>query len=83
MSYCCVDHRELHIEILKYWLGERPNEREKFHADRIRMFVGISLLGNFEITCSPLLYGFANFDLETKKKLFGCVHLFIDSSGRL
>ena len=47
------------------------------------MFVGISLLGNFEITCSSLLYDSDDFDLDTNRKLFDCVHMFIDSSGRL
>ena len=47
------------------------------------MFVGISLLGKFKITCSSLLCGSDDFDLETNKKLFDCVHLFVDSSGRL
>ena len=28
-----------------------------FHEDRIRMMVGVSLLGNFEVTCSTVLYG--------------------------
>ena len=54
-----------------------------FHVDRIRLFVAISLLGNFEITCSLLLCGSDNFHLDTNRKLFDCVHLFIDSSGRL
>ena len=54
-----------------------------FHEDRLRMFIRIGLLGNFEITCSTLLYGSDDLDLVANKKLFDCVHVFIDSSGRL
>ena len=47
-----------------------------FHEDRI-MLVGISLLGNLEITCSTLLYGSDDLDLDTNRKLFVFIFFFI------
>ena len=54
-----------------------------FHEDRLRMLVWISLPCNFEITCSTLLYDSDDLNLDTNGKLLDCVHIFLDSSGRL
>ena len=54
-----------------------------FHQDRIRMYLSIGLICDLEITCSLLLVGSDNLDLDANRKIFDFVHMFIESSGRL
>ena len=62
-SILCQSHRVKNSFLINHFLLHCP----QFHADRMRVFVAISLLGNFEISCSSLLHVFDDFDLQTNK----------------
>ena len=54
-----------------------------YHEDRTKLFTNFSLICNSDLTCNLLLFGSADLDLDTNRKIFEIVHSYIESSGRL